>query len=146
MSTREKIDEIKLEMEEMRRVYSVDQRELGKLMIVVSTTLLLFSAHAALSFRSAANSVDSLNEDLQTVSGIVESQDFQQAVDVIRTLNSQAISRQIDAFVAAFQSFGSSIEDSEQVEQQLRDRYELYQWIALVAIMGEVAGVAVIYV
>jgi hypothetical protein len=145
MSTRRKIDEIKLKMEDVHEHYGVDQRELGKLMVVVSTTLLVVSAHAALSFKEAADSMESVNNELDTVSGIVNSQNFQQALDVISSFNSQSISSQVGTFVSAFQGLETSIQDSNQVEQSLRDKYRLYQWLALVAIMGEVAGFAIIY-
>jgi hypothetical protein len=145
MSTRRKIDEIKLKMEDVHEHYGVDQRELGKLMVVVSTTLLVVSAHAALSFKEAADSMESVNNELDTVSGIVNSQNFQQALDVISSFNSQSISNQVNTFVSAFQGLETSIQDSNQVEQSLRDKYRLYQWLALVAIMGEVAGFAIIY-
>ncbi|MFB6213089.1 MAG: hypothetical protein ABEJ07_00790 [Candidatus Nanohaloarchaea archaeon] len=145
MGTRKKIDEIKVKMEDARRHYGVDQRELGKLMIVVSTTLLVVSAHAALSFRSAAESVESLNSELDTVSGIVNSPNFQTAVDVISSLNSQAVTQQVNALTSAMQGLESSVQSSREVEQSLRDRYEMYQWLALVAVMGEVAGFSIIY-
>ncbi|MFB6190149.1 MAG: hypothetical protein ABEJ91_01115 [Candidatus Nanohaloarchaea archaeon] len=145
MSTRRKIDEIKLKMEDVHEHYGVDQRELGKLMVVVSTTLLIVSAHAALSFKEAADSMESVNNELDTVSGIVNSQNFQQALDVISSLNSQSISSQVNTFVSAFQGLEKSIKDSNQVERRLRDKYRLYQWLALVAIMGEVAGFSIIY-
>lgn len=145
MSTREKIDDIKLKMEDARRNYSIDERELGKLLIVVSTTLLMVSAHAALSFRSAANTMDSLNSELDTVSGILDSQNFQSSLDIIRSLNSQAITQQVNAFVSASQGLQNSIDKSQAVEKDLRNKYELYQWLALVAIMGEVAGLSIIY-
>ncbi|MFB6147683.1 MAG: hypothetical protein ABEJ66_02255, partial [Candidatus Nanohaloarchaea archaeon] len=87
-----------------------------------------------------------VNQDLQAVSSVIDTQEFRQAIDVLETLNSQAITRQMNALLTAFRGLETSIEQSAEVEERLRETYRLYQWLTLIAIMGEVAGVAVIYV
>lgn len=146
MDNSEKIQEIRQKLREVRNSsYSIDQFELGKILIIVSTTLLIFSAHTALSFKSAAESVDRVNSDLDSVEGIINSNNFQNAMDVLRSLNSRAITQQVNTVVSAFNGLESSIEASNNVEEDLRSKYQLYQWLALIAIMGDVAGIAVIY-
>lgn len=146
MDRDQKIQEIRQKLRELRSSsYSIDQFELGKILIIVSTTLLIFSAHTALSFKSAADSVDKVNSDLDTVEGIINSDNFQNAMDVLRSLNSRAITQQVNTAVSAFNGLEDSIQGSKSVEENLRSKYQLYQWLALIAIMGDVAGIAVIY-
>lgn len=142
----EKVEEIKQKLDELHRDYVLDQRELGKILIIVSTTLLIFSAHAALSFKSASESVGDLNEELSTISGVINSENFQTSIEAIESLNSRAISSQVNTAVSTFDSINRSVRTSGAVKSELRSDYELYQWLALLAILGEVAGIAVIYV
>lgn len=125
--------------------YTVDQKELGKVMIVLFAGLLVTSAHAALQFRSAHDSINGLNKNLTKAQAIMESDSFNQSLEAIESVQGTEIGPRFSSAVEAFTTAGSSISEVEKVESDLESTYQLYQWLVLIAIMGEIAGLSLLY-
>lgn len=126
--------------------YVLDSTELGKILIIASTALLLVSIHAALNFQDAASSMEKTNKQFERASGVINSDNFQESMNRLEGLGSDTITRQVRTASSAFETADQAIQRSVQTEKDLERHYSTFQWLALIAIMGEVAGIAVIYV
>lgn len=132
-------------LEHLRQEYGWDKKEFGKVLFIASASLLVVSAHAALTLQSVADNVEESNDQLERTSGILNSDSFQQAVDQLQKIQSQRISTQINVALDSFQQAEKSIEQSQKMEKELKSTAATYQWISLIGIIGMVSGIAVIY-
>jgi len=145
MDKKDEISEIKQKMESIHTEYGIDQRELGKIMVIASTALLVVSIHAALTFQSASDSLESSNNDLQRAYGVIDSSSFQNMLDSLESIRSTAVRNEVETARQAFEQATGAMEETRETERMLQDRYDTYQWLTLISLMGVVAGVAVIY-
>lgn len=120
--------------------YSLDQRELGKLLFVASAAVFVVSAHSALKFRDSANELDKMNRKLDRVQGIMEGESFQESFEALSQRGLDEIVAEVDTAVTAFESASSSFNRSEQVQEDIESSYELYRWIVLTSIVGMTVG------
>lgn len=145
MEKQEKLRDIQEKMAEIHREYGLDQRELGKITVIVSTTLLIFAAQTALTFQSASKSAENVNRNLDRVNGIANSDGVESAIGTLKSFQSDPLERQAEVLNEALRSTNSSAETSENLEEEMEENYRLYQWLTLIAILGEVAGITIIY-
>ncbi len=142
MEEQEKIEEVRHRLEEIGGEYGIDQIELGKLLIVVSASVLMVSIPAAMAFHSALGSVESTQENMSQAADFVQSSSFQSELDNL------VMQEDGDQFLWAYQGFqraGDAAEGLEETSDDMEERYTVFQWISLLAILGLVSGITIIY-
>ncbi len=137
---------LKQRIMELHEEYGIDKTELSKIMIIASTTLMIISIHATMSFQSAHESVSNANNELSEASAVVNSQQFQEGVESISRLSESRLTNQVETATNALQNANSSLEETSQAEEKLGSTTEMYQWLTLIGILGNVAGVSIRFI
>lgn len=125
--------------------FEVDRNELGKMMVLVSATLLLVSIHSFRGYDQAANSLDRANTELEQASNLIQSDRFEQSMGAVESVRGFNPSESFNQVIDAFDSAESAVNKTQQAEETVKDRRETYQWYSLIGVLGIVAGIAVIY-
>lgn len=129
---------------EIGKRYSIDQRELGKILIIASTSVFIVSLLGITSISDSVEEVSQANQDLKDTKAIMNGDRFQQSMEALTSIESTDVGQQFHTTLEAFRSAEESIENVESAEETLDDAYNTYQWMLLFSIMGAVAGVAVL--
>lgn len=137
-------DQLKQKAREFHSNYAFSRVELSKIMFIVSTTLIIVSIPAALSFQSAANEAKQVNNQLSQTSAILNSDRVQTSLEVLR--NTQGTSfDQVSAAIDAFDRSEQAINKTESLQADMEQSMEMYQWLVLIGIVGEVAAAAIFF-
>lgn len=137
-----------LSLDGLKRRYTFDRRELGRVMIVASAAILVVSLHAALSFQSSFERMEQVNREFDRAQGIIESPNFNDSIQALQSTRG-AGTEITNQFVTASQAFldaRDTLRSAEAAEKGLEENYLLYRWLVLVAVLGIVGGAAVIYI
>jgi len=135
---------LKQRARELHSEYAFSKVELAKIMVIVSTMLIIVSIPAALSFQSAANQAESVNNQLSQTSAILDSDRVQTSLEVLR--NTQGTSfDQVSAAINAFEQSEQTINSTQSLQTDMEQNMKMYQWLVLIGIMGEVAAVAIFF-
>jgi len=135
---------LKQRARELHSEYAFSKVELAKIMVIVSTMLIIVSIPAALSFQSAANQAESVNNQLSQTAAILDSDRVQTSLEVLR--NTQGTSfDQVSAAINAFEQSEQTINSTQSLQTDMEQNMKMYQWLVLIGIMGEVAAVAIFF-
>lgn len=135
----------KQKLAQIHESYGIDRRELGKIMVIVSTTLLLVSIHTVLTLQQTNAELDKASNSLDRVYGIVGEEDFQNSVNDLRALPDSTLKNRLVTVFDALERAESSRESMDSAETKLEETYKVYQWMVVIGILGNVAGIAVVY-
>lgn len=138
MKLRERIREIEYE-------YTVDQRELGKVLLVVSTTVFLISLTSLYQTRSTVQHVEETRSDLSQLDAVVNSQRFNQSLSTIQNLQGTTEGQKYQYAAQTFRGMQHSIDEVDKAEKDLEGMQNMYQWMVLSSILGATAGLTVIF-
>ena len=138
MDIKEKIQEIEYSLE-------FDQVELAKMLILVSTTVLIFSIHGITILNSTSERLEGLEDDFSDVSGMVNSQGFNETVDALSDVQQGSISERMQFAANTLQSLQEADASISNSADDVENMLNLYRWLLLLAVLGEVAGVSLIY-
>lgn len=136
---RDKVDEIEYN-------YTVDRNELGKIMIIASTTLLFFSVHTLLSLEPAMQESSDVDQQLSQLESVVATDRFNDSLGAIEDLESVSIGEDMQYAVSTFRGMQVTASEQQEIYQTLENTNETYQWLVLLSIIGIVTGGAIIYV
>lgn len=139
-------EELKHRILQLHEEYGIDKVELSKIMVIASTTLMIISIHATMSFQSAHEGVSNANSELSEASAVVNSDQFQEGMDSISRLSESRLTNQMETAAESLQNANSSLEETRQAEEQLSSATEMYQWLVLIGILGNVAGVSMFFI
>lgn len=137
-------EQLKQKARELHSEYAFSKVELVKIMVIVSTTLIVVSIPAALSFQSAANQAESVNDQLSQTSAILNSDRVQTSLDVLRNTQGSSFD-QVSAAIDAFEQSEQAINNTQSLQTDMEQNMEMYQWLVLVGIIGEVAAAAIFF-
>ena len=126
--------------------YTLDQRELGKIMVVASLTLLLVSVHALVNLQPAVEEAQTAEERLTQLDSVVNSEEFNTSMQALQDLEGTSLGDRMEYALSTFQGMQVTAQDQQQIYTGLEKTHETYQWLVLISIIGLVTGTAVIYV
>ncbi|MFT4892367.1 MAG: hypothetical protein ACI8Z7_000139 [Candidatus Nanohaloarchaea archaeon] len=126
--------------------YTINQKELGKVILIASAALLVTSIHASLQFQDSHAKIQQLNQDLDRTEGVMQSEDFNDSIEALESVQGTQIGPRFSSAVEAFNSAENSIQNAESVESDLETSYNIYQWLVLIGIMGVIAGFSLLYI
>lgn len=135
-------------LEHVPERYRVDRRELGKVLIVASTAILFMSIHSILVVQSAMKDVKTAQDSLKEADARMSSQAFNESLQAIKSLDTYD---QVDIYNHfrqagdAFTAARNTVDEVEAAADRLERNFHMYQWLVVISLLGEVAGIAVIY-
>jgi hypothetical protein len=138
------IGTLKQKVKDLHSKYGFSRLELAKILIIASTTLIVVSIPAALSFQSAADKAQSVNNQLSETSAVLNSERVQTSLDVLRNTQGSSF-EQVSAAIDAVEQSDNSINKTQSLQTNLNQNMKMYQWIVLIGIIGEVAGIAIFF-
>lgn len=138
--------DLKNKIREFEYEYTLDENELGKTLIIVSFTLLLFSIHTILVMQPAIEEARTTEERLNQLDQVINTPQFNQSLNAMQDLQSTSVADEIDYALQTFQAMQDTVTGQEQIYQNLERTNRRYQWLVLVGLLGIIAGVSVIYV
>ncbi len=98
-----------------------------------------------MSFQDASKKVDSASSSLDRAYAVLGDERFQQSMDDLKSLPKSSLKNRLATIFNALEKAEKSQASMNAAEKNLQQNFRIYQWLVLVAIMGEVAGVAVVY-
>lgn len=132
--------------QKLRQKYSLDKKELGKVLFIASAAFLVISVHAAMEFQSSMEDIEQTNNKLEETSAIINSEGFQDSIEALETVRGTQIAPQFIQASEAFNSAEEAINETQETEERLKSSYNSYRWVVLASILGMVAGASIIYV
>lgn len=138
MNLRERIKQVEYD-------YTLDQRELGKVLLVVSATVFLISLTSLYQTRTVLGDVQETRSDLSELDAVVNSQRFNQSLSAIKSLEGTTEGQKYQYAAQTFRGMQHSIDESRDSEQKLKEMQKTYQWMVLSSILGATAAVTVIF-
>lgn len=139
--------ELKRTLVRVHARYGIDKIELGKIMIIASTTLLLVSIYAFTSLQSAHTEIKQVDDSMEQAQVVVNDPRLQDSLEAVERINDGSyFKNSMEGLINAIEQIDGSINQIESAERQLKKEAEMFQWLALIGILGNVAGIAAIYV
>ena len=139
----EKLEE---KVEEFEYNHFFDQREFGKILIIVSVTMLVFSLHGLMQINQTVSEADRLESDMNQLSAVVTSNAFNSTLQAIESLQTTNIGEQFEYATQTFQALQDRIEAFDNINSRLENLQTTYQWLTLLSMLMMAAGVSVIYI
>lgn len=139
MDLRQKIQELEYE-------YWLDKKEFGKITIIASLAVLTVSIHAVYTINGAVEQASNSSEQMRTAAALVGSERFQQSMESLAGTGTTIDGRGIDEVVAELEYASESVEQMNELSEELERTRTTYQWTVLIGILGLVAGVTAIYI
>lgn len=138
--------EIKRKIKDLEYEYSFDQRELGKILFIVSVTLLVVSLSSFYQTRTTIDHVQRLNSDFEQLDAVVNTERFNQSLSNIESLQGSVEGTDFQYAVQTFQGMQYTLEQADKAEEKLQYLRKLYQWLTLISLLGATAGLTVIFI
>ncbi len=145
MKPKQKIQELEKTAEDLHEEYGIDRRELGKILVIASTTLLIVSIHATLTLQSVSEELNQVNRQFDRAEAIIESQGFQTALEDISRIQGSTLANSAQQAVESFEQVSNSTDRIEEAGTEVENQADTYRWLVLVGILGNVAGVVTVY-
>lgn len=140
------LEKVRDKIEEIEYNYTIDRNELGKIMIIASTTLLFFSVHTLLSLEPAMQESSDVDQQLSQLESVVNTDRFNDSLGAIEDLESVSIGEDMQYAVSTFRGMQITASEQQEIYRTLEKTNETYQWLVLLSIIGIVTGGAIIYV
>ncbi len=140
------LGEFKTFLKTLPNRYNLDRVELGKIMVIASTMLLVVSVHSVYVLDSSLEQLEQSNQELETSSNILSDSDFQSAINSLGDIQGSNIDQQIAMVAEGFVDADQALERLEETEEDLEDTKEMHQWLVVTSIVGIVAGVSVVFI
>ena len=118
----------------------VNQRELGKVLLIASTVLLVVSLHSFYSFSEIETGVTDLNQEADETVALLNSETFNNSLQALRDVNALDINRKVGTIAEGMSNVRSSLQETQGVVQVAENSKETYQWLSLISILGIISG------
>lgn len=141
-----RIKSLKQKVGALERDYTLDQREVAKILIITSTTVLFLSLFTLIELESASAEIASADGNFSRLSGMVSSENYNQTIEALQDVQQGTISSRMQYAAEFFITAQSSVFSMQEVRNRLDSILGIYRWLILLAILGEVAGVSLLYV
>jgi hypothetical protein len=137
--------ERKQKLREILEEYRLDQKEFTRILLIASTTLLIFSLHGLMTLGPASEKIDSLDSDYSRLSGMIGSQEFNNTIQSLEDVQGGEIGQRMQYAADVFRGVQDTGSRLEAVDGDLQYMMNMYRWLVLISILGQVAGVSLIY-
>ena len=116
--------------------------EVGKMLMVFSLALLIFSVQGFYSMRSVEGQINDSEQTISEGLSHVNSAESQRIIDALQDV--QGISQEFQVIEQGFNNAQAAIGSAEAAKEEVRSTKENYQWMVVASILGAVAGLMLI--
>ncbi|MFO7794092.1 MAG: hypothetical protein R6V35_03910 [Candidatus Nanohaloarchaea archaeon] len=138
--------DLKQKIQEIEYEYWLDKREFGKVMIIASLSILVVSIHAIYTVNDAVDQASNSSERMETTAVLVNSDSFQNSMENFADTGATIGGEPVSEVVSDLQYASESVEEMNQMSEELENARTTYQWTVLLGILGLVAGITAIYI
>jgi len=140
------LQDLKQKILEIEYGYWLDKREFGKVMIIASLAVLVVSVHGVYTINGAVEKASESSEQMRTAAVLVGSDNFQQSMESLASTGATIGGQDINEVLEDLQYTSDSVENMEELSNELEDNRETYQWTVLAGMLGMVTGITAIYI
>lgn len=137
--------DLKKKFQEFEYRHRIDQREVGRILLVASTTLLIFSLHGVVNLSSSAESLDSLESNYSSVSSMVGTEEFNDTVQALEDVQGGEIGQRMQYTADVFRGLQGTSSSIQSAAEEVDSLTDMYRWLVLLSVLGIVAGISLIY-
>lgn len=132
-------------LRELEYEYTLDQRELGKVLLVVSAAVFLVSLTSLLNARSALQDVEEMSNDFSQLDAVISSDRFNESLSAIESLEGTVDGEEYQYAIQTFRGMQHGLNEVNSAESKLQRMQNFYRWLILISILCATAGVTVIF-
>lgn len=137
---------VKRKVRELHARYMFDQATFGQVLVLVSITIAVFSTHTITTLQDAEQDLREVDADVDLLTTVIYSAEFNRSLEAIEDVQTLSIGADFRAATETFRDIQTDIGHLDRVADDVEYTYETYQWLLLLAILGIVAGVTIIYI
>ena len=137
---------LKQKLQDIEYGYWLDKREFGKVMIIASLSILVVSIHAIYTVNAAVEQASNSSERMETTAVLVSSDAFQNSMENFADTGATIGGEPVSEVVSDLQYAAESVNQMEELSNELENARTTYQWTVLLGILGMVAGITAIYI
>ena len=119
---------------------SIDQQELGKILLIASFTLFLVSLHAFYSLSDIEQGLQDVNGEVSQTSAVLNSNTFNSSLQALREVNALNVESKVVRIIEGMNKANQALQSSEQLEKNVEGSKSTYQWLSLISLLGFVSG------
>jgi hypothetical protein len=119
---------------------SIDQEELGKILLIASFTLLLVSLHAFYSLSDIEQGLQDINGEVSQTSAVLNSNSFNSSLQALREVNALNVESKVVRIIEGMNKANEALQSSEQLEKNVEGSKSTYQWLSLISLLGIISG------
>ena len=119
---------------------SIDQEELGKVLLIASFTLFLVSLHAFYSLSDIEQGLQDVNGEVSQTSAVLNSNTFNSSLQALREVNALNVESKVVRIIEGMNKANQALQSSEQLEKNVEGSKSTYQWLSLISLLGFVSG------
>lgn len=121
--------------------YTLDRSEMGKVLVVASTTLMVVSGHAVLQLSATESKLSDSYDTAEQVSNTVNTRGFNRSLRTLASFQAGTdASRQVRTLLSAASSMRETSSEIAESEQTIEETKEMYQWLVLLSGAGLITG------
>ena len=121
---------------------SIDQQELGKILLIASFTLFLVSLHAFYSLSDIEQGLQDVNGEVSQTSAVLNSNTFNSSLQALREVNALNVESKVVRIIEGMNKANQALQSSEQLEKNVEGSKSTYQWLSLISLLGFVSGLS----
>lgn len=121
---------------------SIDQQELGKVLLIASFTLFLVSLHAFYSLSDIEQGLQDVNGEVSQTSAVLNSNSFNSSLQALRQVNALNVESKVVRIIEGMNKANQALQSSEQLEKNIEGSKSTYQWLSLISLLGFVSGLS----
>ena len=121
---------------------SIDQEELGKVLLIASFTLFLVSLHAFYSLSDIEQGLQDVNGEVSQTSAVLNSNTFNSSLQALREVNALNVESKVVRIIEGMNKANQALQSSEQLEKNVEGSKSTYQWLSLISLLGFVSGLS----
>ncbi|EGQ43320.1 MAG: hypothetical protein J07AB43_13110 [Candidatus Nanosalina sp. J07AB43] len=114
---------------------SVDQQELGKILLIASFTLFLLSLHAFYSVSDIEQDLQDLDGEMSQTSAVLNSDGFNSSLQALREVNALNVESKVVRIIEGMSEANEALGSLDQVEKNAESSKSTYQWLSLISLL-----------
>ena len=119
---------------------SIDQQELGKILLIASFTLFLVSLHSFYSLSDIEQGLQDVNGEVSQTSAVLNSNSFNSSLQALRQVNALNVESKVVRIIEGMNKANQALQSSEQLEKNIEGSKSTYQWLSLISLLGIISG------
>ncbi len=121
---------------------SIDQQELGKVLLIASFTLFLVSLNAFYSLSDIEQGLQDVKGEVSQTSAVLNSNSFNSSLQALRRVNALNVESKVVRIIEGMNKANEALQSSEQLEKNVEGSKSTYQWLSLISLLGFVSGLS----